>query len=247
MCRPSCGRRSRPRRSERDELVADLQKQLTDATANRETVFKGETLRGLLLTSYGFSEFGAKAAQAATVAYIGTGVMLLLALFGLLHARADPQDHHLRRPRTGRPAPDQGDRRRVTTIKSLGLRAPATPAGAPPWLSKTGGTSPSRRPRSDRPGHRSLGGRARPRGRVQRTHRDHLQLQRGPDGYGDGPADHVAHWALLAAARGPAGVTRRPDLALLAWRVRPHLVRSRSHRWRRGRTSSGCWTHRWSR
>ncbi len=46
--------------------VADLQKQLTDLTAARETVFKGETLRGLLLTSYGFSEFGAKAALAAT-------------------------------------------------------------------------------------------------------------------------------------------------------------------------------------
>ena len=46
--------------------LADLQKQLADVTAQRETVFKGETLRGLLLTSYGFSEFGAKAGQAAT-------------------------------------------------------------------------------------------------------------------------------------------------------------------------------------
>src|SRR5215813_9042483 len=31
--------------------LADLQKQLTDTNTNRETVFKGETLRGLLLTS----------------------------------------------------------------------------------------------------------------------------------------------------------------------------------------------------
>ena len=71
--------------------LADLQKQLTDATSARETVFKGETLRGLLLTSYGFSEFGTKAAQAATVAYIGAGVVLVLALFGFVHALVTPK------------------------------------------------------------------------------------------------------------------------------------------------------------
>jgi hypothetical protein len=71
--------------------LADLQKQLTDATSARETVFKGETLRGLLLTSYGFSEFGTKAAQASTVAYIGAGVVLVLALFGFIHAFVTPK------------------------------------------------------------------------------------------------------------------------------------------------------------
>jgi hypothetical protein len=71
--------------------LPDLQKQLTDLTAARETVFKGETLRGLLLTSYGFSEFGAKAALAATVAYIAAGVMLVLAIFGLIHAMITPK------------------------------------------------------------------------------------------------------------------------------------------------------------
>jgi len=71
--------------------LADLQKQLTDATANRETVFKGETLRGLLLTSYGFSEFGTKAAQFATVAYTGAGVLLVLSLFGFLHGVVTPK------------------------------------------------------------------------------------------------------------------------------------------------------------
>ena len=74
-----------------DPAVADLQKQLTDTNAARETVFKGETLRGLLLTSYGFSEFGTKAAQAATVAYIGSGVLLVLALFGFIHAFVTPK------------------------------------------------------------------------------------------------------------------------------------------------------------
>jgi hypothetical protein len=63
-----------------------LAKQLADVTAQRDTVFKGETLRGLLLTSYSFSEFGTKAAQAATVAYFAAGLMLLLSIFGIRHA-----------------------------------------------------------------------------------------------------------------------------------------------------------------
>ena len=71
--------------------LADLQKQLTEVTAQRETVFKGETLRGLLLTSYGFSEFGTKAAQAATVAYLASGLMLLLSILGLIHAYVTPK------------------------------------------------------------------------------------------------------------------------------------------------------------
>ena len=41
-----------------DPALPDLQKQLTTITAQRETLFKGETLRGLLLTSFGFSVFG---------------------------------------------------------------------------------------------------------------------------------------------------------------------------------------------
>ena len=70
--------------------VADLQKQLSDITAQRETVFKGETLRGLLLTTYGFSEFGTKAAQAAVVAYSAAALMFLLALAGFAHALLTP-------------------------------------------------------------------------------------------------------------------------------------------------------------
>jgi hypothetical protein len=71
--------------------LADLQKQLATVTGQRETVFKGETLRGLLLTSYGFSEFGAKAAQAATVAYLAAGLLFLLALAGFAHAIRTPR------------------------------------------------------------------------------------------------------------------------------------------------------------
>jgi len=74
-----------------DPALADLQKQLTTVTADRETVFKGETLRGLLLTSFGFSEFGGKAAQAATVAYLATGLLFLLAIAGFVHAFVVPK------------------------------------------------------------------------------------------------------------------------------------------------------------
>jgi hypothetical protein len=71
--------------------LADLQKELATVTAQRETVFKGETLRGLLLTSFGFSEFGTKAGQAATVAYIAAALMFLLSLFGFMHAYITPK------------------------------------------------------------------------------------------------------------------------------------------------------------
>ena len=84
--------------------LADLQKQLADTTAARETVFKGETLRGLLLTSYGFSEFGAKAAQAATVAYVASGLMLILALFGFIHAFVTPKTKAFAAPEPGQSA-----------------------------------------------------------------------------------------------------------------------------------------------
>ena len=74
-----------------DPTLAGLQKQLTDVTANRETVFKGETLRGLLLTSYGFSEFGVKAGQAALVAYLAAALMALLGIAGFVHASYTPK------------------------------------------------------------------------------------------------------------------------------------------------------------
>ena len=70
--------------------VPELQKQLNEVTAQRETVFKGETLRGLLLTTYGFSEFGTKADQFATVAYAAAALMLLLSLAGFAHAWFTP-------------------------------------------------------------------------------------------------------------------------------------------------------------
>jgi hypothetical protein len=69
-----------------DALKADL----AAVTGQRESLFKGETLRGLLLTSYGFSVFGVKGEQVATVAYIVAAVLALLSLAGLFHAFKTP-------------------------------------------------------------------------------------------------------------------------------------------------------------
>jgi hypothetical protein len=71
--------------------VTDLNTQITAATAARETLFKGETLRGLLLTSYGFSVFGVKGGQGASVAFLVSGLMLILSLAGLYHAYKTPR------------------------------------------------------------------------------------------------------------------------------------------------------------
>jgi hypothetical protein len=72
--------------------IADLNTKITAGTTARETLFKGETLRGLLLTSYGFSVFGVKGSEAATLAFIVSGLMLLLSLAGLYHAYKTPQN-----------------------------------------------------------------------------------------------------------------------------------------------------------
>ena len=70
------------------ELKADLDK----ITGQRETMFKGETLRGLLLTSYGFSIFGEKAALAGMLSFLGAIVMLLASIAGFIHAFSTPKD-----------------------------------------------------------------------------------------------------------------------------------------------------------
>ena len=92
-----------------DPALATLQKQLTDMTAQRETLFKGETLRGLLLTSFGFSVFGVKVAQVANVAYIAAALLMLLSLAGFVHAYRTPKDRTFA-------APDQGRTREGTPL-----------------------------------------------------------------------------------------------------------------------------------
>ena len=56
------------------------------------TLFKGETLRGLLLNAYAFWQIGQIALFAAIAAFIGAGIMLLLTVLGFLHLRRVPAE-----------------------------------------------------------------------------------------------------------------------------------------------------------
>jgi hypothetical protein len=60
------------------------------------TVFKGETLRGLLLNAYAFWKIGQIALYAAIAAYVGAALMLLLSLLGFAHLRRVPAGKELR-------------------------------------------------------------------------------------------------------------------------------------------------------
>ena len=82
--------------------VTELNATLTKLNGQRDTVFKGEMLRGVLLTSYGFSELGAKAGQGATVAYIGAGLFFLLSILGFWHAARTPRDKAFAAVESGR-------------------------------------------------------------------------------------------------------------------------------------------------
>jgi len=53
----------------------------------RQTLFMGNTLRGLLLNAYAFGKLGAIAGYAAIASFAGAGLMFLLGLVGLVHAR----------------------------------------------------------------------------------------------------------------------------------------------------------------
>jgi hypothetical protein len=77
-------------------------KELGDVTAQRETVFKGESLRSMLLTAYGFGELGTKAGQAATVVYLAAALMLLLSIFGFIHAWMTPRTEAFAAPESAR-------------------------------------------------------------------------------------------------------------------------------------------------
>lgn len=70
-----------------DDEIAALQATADGITAQRNTVFKGETLRGLLLSTYAWSTIGTIAGIAAIVAFVAAGVMTILVLLGLVHLR----------------------------------------------------------------------------------------------------------------------------------------------------------------
>jgi hypothetical protein len=66
-----------------------------ELNAKVQTLFRGETLRGLLLTSYGFSIFGDRAQTAAYVCYLVALVLLLAAIAGFVHAASKSAEHRI--------------------------------------------------------------------------------------------------------------------------------------------------------
>jgi len=58
----------------------------------RETLFMGNTLRGMLLQAYAFGTMGVIAGYAAIASLAGAVLFLLLGIAGLMHIRRTPED-----------------------------------------------------------------------------------------------------------------------------------------------------------
>lgn len=67
--------------------IAQLEQEATTLSQQRDTVFKGEMLRGTLLNAYAWSTMGQIAGIAATAAFAAAAVMLVLSVAGGVHLR----------------------------------------------------------------------------------------------------------------------------------------------------------------
>ena len=65
--------------------IAELQGEADAITGQRNSLFKGETLRGLLLSAFAWSTVGRIAGFAALAAFAAAGMMLVLVALGLRH------------------------------------------------------------------------------------------------------------------------------------------------------------------
>jgi hypothetical protein len=74
----------------------------------RQTLFMGNTLRGLLLNAYAFGTMGTIALWGAIASFIGAGAMLLLSLLGIRHRRTVPAEQEVRIGRGAAAAPAVG-------------------------------------------------------------------------------------------------------------------------------------------
>jgi hypothetical protein len=64
------------------------------------TVFKGTTLRGMLLNAYAFWQMGLIALWASIVSFIGAGLLIILSVLGFVHARWAGRDTEILTPHT---------------------------------------------------------------------------------------------------------------------------------------------------
>jgi hypothetical protein len=71
------------------QVSTEAQQNPTDQKlqAQVQTLFRGETLRGMLLNAYAFGKFGQIALYSAIVSFIGAALLLALTALGFRHAR----------------------------------------------------------------------------------------------------------------------------------------------------------------
>lgn len=67
--------------------VAELQATVDELNGQRDSLFRGETLRGLLLSTYAWSTIGRIAGIAAVVAFVAAAAMFVLTAAGVFHYR----------------------------------------------------------------------------------------------------------------------------------------------------------------
>jgi hypothetical protein len=71
--------------------IAVLQAKADGITAQRTSLFTGETLRGLLLSAYAWSTVGTIAGIAAIGAFLAAAIMGILVVLGMVHHRRAPK------------------------------------------------------------------------------------------------------------------------------------------------------------
>lgn len=79
----------------------------TELASQREALFKGEALRGVLLTAYGFWKVGQLALIGSIASFALAGIMVVLTILGFWHLRRVSPDEEILAP--------VGDRARVKT------------------------------------------------------------------------------------------------------------------------------------
>src|SRR5580704_10203561 len=107
--------------------------------AQVNTVFKGETLRGLLLNAYAFGTMGTIAGIAAIAAFIAGAVMLVLSGLGLVHARRVAPEAEIlsghpvlaRTPATASSSQSAHPSNHLSTGNGLVAASPGTSTGLP--------------------------------------------------------------------------------------------------------------------
>lgn len=72
-------------KASKDPALVALEQKLADVTKARETVFKGETLRGMLLNAYAFWKVGQIAFIAGIFVFAAALVMAILTILGFWH------------------------------------------------------------------------------------------------------------------------------------------------------------------